>query len=230
MTTIRTNSFLFTLFAALAFLSALLIGAASASAAITTTLDFGARGDNVIQLQTYLATNASIYPEGLVTGYFGALTRTAVERFQTAQGIVSSGTPATTGYGRVGPQTMARINALMGNTPPPSNVNWDTVPIQSFVSVQPTGTTATFSWTTNEPTMGQVFWSGSQIQADEATGPRQTPFVSGTLATDGDVLRTSHVVVVSGLQPNTTYYYLVRSIDSGSNITMIWPTSFRTGN
>ena len=39
------------------------------------------------------------------TGYFGPLTMAAVEAWQSANGIVSSGTPQTTGYGRVGPAT-----------------------------------------------------------------------------------------------------------------------------
>ena len=45
-------------------------------------------------------------------GYFGSLTETAVEAFQSATGIVSSGTPQTSGYGQVGPQTRAKIGAL----------------------------------------------------------------------------------------------------------------------
>ncbi len=197
------------------------------SAAISSSLDLGARGPQVTELQTYLATNASIYPEGLVTGYFGPLTQAAVQRFQAAQNIVSSGSPSTTGYGRVGPMTIARLAVLMGGG---SNVSWDTVPVQSAVSEQHTNTTATFTWTTNEPTQGQVYWSTQPIQSDEATGPRQTPYVSGTLAADAGGLQTSHTVTVSNLQTNTTYYYLVRSIDSVGNITMILPRSFQTSN
>lgn len=214
-----------TLFA-IAFATSLALGANLAQAAITSSLDRGATGPQVTELQTYLATNANIYPEGLITGYFGPLTQAAVQRFQAAQGIVSSGSPLTTGYGRVGPITMARLATLMGG----NNVSWDTVPIQSNVSVQHTNTTATFNWTTNEPTQGQVFWSTQPIQSDEATGPRQTPYVSGTLAVDAGGLQTNHSVTVSNLQANTKYHYLVRSIDSGGNITMIWPTSFRTSN
>ena len=92
-----------------------LLGIRSASATVTSQLDLGDRGSEVTEVQTYLAKDATIYPEGLVTGYFGQLTKAAVERFQTRQGIVSEGTPATTGYGRVGPQTMARINSLLGS-------------------------------------------------------------------------------------------------------------------
>src|SRR3989344_8090240 len=105
---------LLSIVAVMALLAVFSLGIQNAFAVITSQLDFGDRGPEVTELQAYLATSASIYPEGLVTGYFGQLTKAAVERFQTAQGIISQGTPATTGYGRVGPQTMARINARLG--------------------------------------------------------------------------------------------------------------------
>ncbi|MDO8742172.1 MAG: peptidoglycan-binding protein [bacterium] len=226
---VRTNIAFLATFLALFLMISLGMGAYQAHAAtISTSLDFGSRGQEVTDLQTYLAGYPALYPSGLVTGYFGSLTQAAVQRFQTEQGIVSSGSPTTTGYGRVGPQTIARLNTLMGGVS--SNVSWDTVPVQSPISVQYTGTTATFSWTTNEPTRGQVYWSTTPIQSDEATGPNQTPYVSGTLALDAGGLQTNHVVTVSNLQANTTYYYLVRSIDSVGNITMILPRSFATGS
>lgn len=46
------------------------------------------------------------------TGNFLGLTQAAVQTFQRKYGIVSSGTPATTGYGRVGPKTRAKLNEL----------------------------------------------------------------------------------------------------------------------
>jgi len=201
------------------------LGVGNASAAITASLDRGDTGEQVRELQTYLATNASIYPSGLVTGYFGPLTEAGVQRFQTAQGIISNGTPATTGYGRVGPLTMARINSLMGSG---SQYSWDTVPVLSNSAVQQTNTTATFTWMSNELTEGQVYWSTSPLQFDEATGPKQQPYVSGTLALDAGGMQNAHSVTVSNLQANTLYYYLIRGVDSGGNVTMIWPSSFRT--
>lgn len=38
--------------------------------------------DEVKKLQTFLAQDAAVYPQGLVTGYFGPLTTAAVKRFQ----------------------------------------------------------------------------------------------------------------------------------------------------
>ena len=57
-------------------------------------------------LQTFLKNQGvSIYPEGLITGNFGSLTKTAVIRFQAKYGI------SQTGY--VGPITRAKINSIL---------------------------------------------------------------------------------------------------------------------
>ncbi len=197
------------------------------AATISQQLGLGSTGQEVTDLQTYLAMNASLYPSGLITGYFGPLTEAAVQRFQAAQGIVSSGTPGTTGYGRVGPQTMARLNELM-NQGTGNQSTLYTVPILSAVTVQRTQTSATFTWTTNEPTQGQIYWDTMPIRADEATGPHQTPYVSGTLALDSSGLQTYHTVTVQNLQPHTLYYYFVRSIDASGDMSVILPNTFMT--
>ncbi len=67
----------------------------------------------VSQLQTFLGKDKSIYPEDLVTGYFGSSTEHAVQRWQTANGIVSSGDPQSTGYGDVGPRTRGEMDKEM---------------------------------------------------------------------------------------------------------------------
>ncbi len=198
----------------------------NAHAMITSSLDLGSTGSQVTELQTFLSSNPAQYPSGLVTGFFGPLTEGGVQKFQVAQGIASSGTPASTGYGRVGPTTMARINGLNGGGVV-SNAG-DTVPVMSGVSLSHTDTTATYSWSTNEATTGQVYWSTSLIQSDEATGPHQTPYISGTLALDAGGMQNNHTVTVSNMQSNTVYYYVVRSIDTGGNITMTLPIAFRT--
>ncbi|MCI0565692.1 peptidoglycan-binding protein, partial [bacterium] len=74
---------------------------------ITRPLYRGMRHAEVAKLQKMLAAMPGMYPEGLVTGYFGALTRKAVERFQVAHGIVG---PGGRGYGFVGPKTRKKLN------------------------------------------------------------------------------------------------------------------------
>jgi N-acetylmuramoyl-L-alanine amidase len=60
----------------------------------------GAKGDSVYLLQLLLYKHGS-YPEGLLTGYFGGLTRNAVETFQNAEGLEA--------VGFVGPRTAAAL-------------------------------------------------------------------------------------------------------------------------
>lgn len=209
---------------ALSLVLSLGIGSHLAQAAsISTQMDIGATGADVTTLQTYLAANPELYPSGLVTGYYGLLTQAAVQRFQAAQGIVSSGTPVSTGYGRVGPTTLARLNQLMGGNQA-SNI----VPVLGATNVQFGRTVATVTWTTNELTQGQVYIDTTSIRADEATGPHQQPYISGALTLDSS-MSTSHSVTITGLQPDTTYYYLVRAVDSDGNISITWPPiSFHT--
>lgn len=61
---------------------------------------------DVTCLQQFLKNQgADIYPEGLVTGYFGSLTRAAVVRFQKKYGIIQTGF--------VGILTRAKINTIL---------------------------------------------------------------------------------------------------------------------
>lgn len=209
-----------------------LFGIQSAYAAISSQLDFGDRGGEVTELQAYLATNASIYPEALVTGYYGQLTKAAVERFQTAQGIVSQGTPVTTGYGRVGPLTRASINAklLGGGTPPTSGADVYAPTITS-VGVVTDNNGASVSWTASEASMGKVYYSTSPIRISnifDVTGVFSgEPVVSGTLAQYDGLARVNHTVNINNLAPNTTYFYVLVIFDSSKNVSITTPASFR---
>jgi len=85
---------------------------------IGRVLKLGSTGTDVTSLQQFLALDSSVYPEGTVSGYYGSLTQAAVSRFQSKHNIVSSGSPATTGWGVVGPRTAAAIasSCLQGNS------------------------------------------------------------------------------------------------------------------
>ncbi|MBI2623715.1 MAG: carboxypeptidase regulatory-like domain-containing protein [Candidatus Liptonbacteria bacterium] len=87
---------------------------ASPAAVPSRILAPGSKNDDVTRLQSLLAKDASLYPEGTVSGYYGTLTKKAVERFQKKYGIVSEGTPETTGFGKVGPKTLAKLNEVFG--------------------------------------------------------------------------------------------------------------------
>ena len=79
----------------------------------TKTLQRGARGDAVAQLQEFLSSLPGIYPAGIISGYFGPLTEDAIKRLQDQHGIES--------VGIVGPKTRAKLNELVAAmTPPPA--------------------------------------------------------------------------------------------------------------
>ena len=84
------------------------------------SLKLKSEGEEVKKLQEFLSHDKEIYPEGLITGYFGHLTREAVQRFQCKHNIICSGDEKTTGYGIVGPKTIAKLNGLtaVGNQTP----------------------------------------------------------------------------------------------------------------
>ncbi len=81
---------------------------------LTTTLFLGEHGEEVRLLQQAFADNGllSVPP----TGFYGPLTEKAVEAFQSAHSIISFGSPFTTGYGSVGPKTLAEINMFLATT------------------------------------------------------------------------------------------------------------------
>ena len=211
-----------------------LVGIQNAYAVITSQLDFGDRGTEVTELQTYLSTDANIYPSKLVTGYFGQLTKAGVERFQTARGIVSSGTPESTGYGRVGPITQAAINAILAGGNVGGNVGGDVyAPTFKAVNVTTDNNGASITWTASEASFGKVYYSTSPIRINNTFDSKGTfsgepTVVNGTLAQYDGLARSTHTVNINNLASNTTYYYLIVIFDSAKNVSMTSPASFQT--
>lgn len=80
--------------------------ALAVSPVFSSDLAFGNRSDDVRRLQEILKQDSSIYPEGIVSGYFGPATREAVRKFQKKYGIST--------VGRVGPATRAKLQEVFG--------------------------------------------------------------------------------------------------------------------
>src|SRR3989344_1645917 len=78
----------------------------------------GDKGADVTRLQKLLATDKSIYPEGLVTGTYGDRTVAAVTRFQLKYGVVASA--SSVGAGKCGPKTRAKLSEVFA----PAEVVW----------------------------------------------------------------------------------------------------------
>jgi len=60
-------------------------------------------------LQEFLAKDSAVYPEAVISGYFGPATERAVKRLQVKYSIANAG---TAGYGAVGPKTRVLLNSL----------------------------------------------------------------------------------------------------------------------
>lgn len=181
------------------------------AASLYRQLQLGMSGSDVSDLQVFLARDVSVYPQGLVTGYFGVLTRTAVSNFQAKNGIAV--------VGRVGPVTMAAINAQMGNVGLDASAPWI-----SGVTVSSTSNGANINWSTNENSSAIIYYSTSPISMTEGN-----PVTIGgsTLLAHTD-LRSSHSASLTGLQANTTYYYVVYVRDGSGNESITWPQTFVT--
>lgn len=72
-------------------------------------LQFGMTHADVKALQDILRYEGHFPVNTQSTGYFGAITKTAVQKFQDKYGIATAKDP---GYGRVGPRTRAKLNEL----------------------------------------------------------------------------------------------------------------------
>lgn len=119
------------------------------------TLTIGSQGSDVTSLQEYL-TRTGDYTYGTATGYFGGVTQAAVKRWQARNNVVSSGSPATTGFGVVGPKTRAQLrtscngdvtNELPRQNPPSNGGGYTNelpkvTPPSTGTGVAPGGTTS----------------------------------------------------------------------------------------
>lgn len=189
--------------------------AISYAATLYRQLELGMSGSDVTDLQAFLAQDPTIYPQGLVTGYFGSLTAAAVSNFQARNGISV--------VGRVGPITLAAINAQMGGAG--NDVN---APIINPVSVNTGRNTATVKWSTNENASAKVFYSPSPINLVEKTSRYSALGISGSSFLANSDLQTSHSANLTGLDSDTKYYYVAYVKDAAGNESVTWPETFNT--
>jgi|CXWL01.1.fsa_nt_gi peptidoglycan hydrolase-like protein with peptidoglycan-binding domain len=170
------------------------------AALLTQQLDLGDTNSDVTSLQTFLAADTTIYPEGIVSGYFGALTAAAVSRFQSANGLAA--------VGRVGPQTLGLINSRMGGGTTPVNTSGDISAPTIFPEVVSlTANSANIKWTTSEAANSRVMY-GNTWPFLYASAP--------SVLSNG--YNASPNVTITGLQSHSTYYYTLESIDSFGNV------------
>ena len=133
---------------------------------------------DVTYLQQFLAQDSDVYPEGKISGFFGPLTEQAVKRWQAKQGLVSGGSPDTTGYGVIGPKTRERLRTICGGVDPspapipsPTPIPWSSptptpipfpnpLPTEIPVVPQPVVMPATGAVHVVEPNGGEIRLAG----------------------------------------------------------------------
>ena len=191
----------------------------------------GMTGDDVKLLQEFLVTDPDIYPEGLITGYFGPLTERAVKKLQERMCLDQ--------VGNVGPKTLSKINELLtegagssGKIPPGlliapgiqkklcATSTPDTIVpvISDVVATSTTATTTQIKWLTKELSNSKVWYSTSTLIV-VAT--------STSIASSSDYV-LNHAITLSDLTATTTYYYLVTSADKSGNTATATEKSFTT--
>ena len=182
--------------------------------ALYRQLGIGSSGPDVSILQTFLAGDSSLYPEGLVTNYFGTMTAAAVSKFQTRNNIPS--------VGYVGPVTLSALNKQISTNTDNTDVS---APVVSNVKIAVNSNTANISWNTNELSYGTLYYSTTPLSMYEQG---RSVIVDGTRATTGTSLRDSPSITISGLQPDMKYYYIISSVDAFGNVNITWPATFLT--
>jgi hypothetical protein len=205
-------------------------------------LRIGMTGEDVELLQEILATDPEVYPEGLVTGYFGPLTEKAVKRFQKIAGIEQ--------VGIVGPKTLSRINELLeegagasGKVPPglliapgirkklgfePQPLPGQKLPpgiakkLDEGIPGEEDTTPPIISEVTATDittTTARITWLTDEESNSIVWYGTTTPLVvdeSTPMASSSDLV-LNHDIALSNLIPNTTYYFIVNSTDESDN-------------
>jgi peptidoglycan hydrolase-like protein with peptidoglycan-binding domain len=218
MKSLRKNARVAGMTVALALLLALIAPASSSaqvSGTFTSQMGIGSRGAQVTLLQQFLAQDPTLYPEGLVTGYYGSLTAKAVRNFQARYGISM--------VGRVGPITLARLNAV--NTGGSTSFDNEAPTIFNVGVSTNAGGFATVGLATTENARSKVYYSTSPLAMSEAQSERTEPVISGQVSLNSNLLTTS-TVSLSGLNTGSTYYYVVVAVDAAGNVSVTRPATF----
>lgn len=203
----------------LVFALIIVVGSIPSSAKAYTLLgsqmSIGARSNNVTSLQTFLASNNLLYPEAMVTGYFGPLTQRAVTQFQLAYNLPP--------VGAVGPLTLAKMNAMIAggeelDVSSPEITDRD---------VKIDGDDVTLTWKTNESARAKLFYSTAPLSQFETSASQTEPIISGAVWTSNDFSRSKEASL-KDLEDNTTYYYVIEAIDASGNVRVTTQGVFQT--
>ncbi len=215
-------------------------------------LTLGMSGEDVKTLQELLATDPSIYPEGIVSGYFGVLTAKAVKRFQEKVGLEQ--------VGNVGPKTLERIRQILtegagnsGKVPPGLLVapgilkKLDFTPAPLPGQKLPPGIDKKYNSNGGNPgdttapsisglsvssigtTTATISFATNELTRTVLWFGTLTPVATSTAGKmEINIASTTHKYVLTNLASSTTYYYKVEARDASGNTATSTETSFAT--
>lgn len=184
---------------------ALPLAASAAGPCLSQTLARGSRGSEVSTLQQYLVAEKLLAADG-ATGYFGSMTEAAVQKWQVVNGPVTSGTPATTGFGTVGAKTRA---LLCNHASTPTNAATSaSIPATTTVPTTPVVTTsATATAPIVDSGVGKKpdIWS-FRVSAETIQAPGEMVTFNWTVydAASCDVSTTEGTLLSKNLSPIAT--------------------------
>ena len=234
---------------AAAALAVVAIPAMTQAATLNRSLSVGMSGSDVSALQTFLSQSNAIYPQGLVTGYYGFLTQAAVSNFQARNEINP--------LGMVGPITLpilnlqiqtgmanaegARVTSLTTdadtagraivystNTNTNSTYTGTVAPVITGININTARNSATVSWNTDQAATGVVFYNTSPLNLSSSL--TSVSVTGGYSAMTDTTFRTYQSVMLPNLAANTVYYYMIYTTDQAGNVSVSWPTTLVTAN
>lgn len=184
-----------------------------------TTLRVGSKGQDVVALQQLLASNSDMYPSGSQDGSFGPKTKSGVVQFQLAYGLTADGI--------VGSKTRNEVNSVVNAG---RGIDVSNAGIYNL-SVTASGRNEVIYFNSNEPVKAAVFYDTNSINwnnwNDEVVS-MDTPQISGTVNVD-NTFSTNKQFTLSNLSSNTRYNYTITTTDQAGNMSVIWPTTFISG-
>ena len=181
-----------------------------------TTLRVGSKGGDVSTLQKFLASNTDIYGAGLITGYFGGMTKEAVKQFQLSYDLTADGI--------AGLNTRNKVNSVIV-----AGQGIDvSAPIIYNLSVVPSGRSAYFTFTSNELVKTTIFYDVNSITWTDSNFSFGVPSISGTTSID-NTFSSNKQITLNNLSANSIYHYVVMTTDASGNISVTWPKAFTTG-
>lgn len=168
-------------------------------------LSMGSSGKDVSALQRLLSSDPTVYPEALITGFFGRLTHKAVQVLQERLGFDA--------VGNVGPKTRSFLNGLLTDRNPTLLLAAAGTNIKVISLKAPTSLTASAVSSQS----AQLGWYDTNTKE----GGYQIERSLNSL-TNFTVIATTNANAVSyldtGLTASTTYYYRVRAFKVIGNV------------